>query len=89
VPSQLAAIRQAIVQTDAQALTREAHRLKGVCGIFGARLMEAYCKDLEARGRTGSVHEADAVLAQLDTEFSRVQRELEAEKTRTPSRPAA
>jgi signal transduction histidine kinase/response regulator RpfG family c-di-GMP phosphodiesterase/HPt (histidine-containing phosphotransfer) domain-containing protein len=89
VPSQLVAIRQAIVQADAQALTREAHRLKGVCGILGARLMEAYCKDLEARGRAGSMHEADAILAQLDSEFSRVQRALEAEKARTPSRSAA
>ena len=88
-PSQLAAIRQAVVQADAHALAVQAHRLKGICSIFGARLMEAYCKDLEARGRAGLVHEADAVLAQLDSEFRRVQQALEAEKARTPSRPAA
>ncbi len=88
-PSQLATIRQAVVQADAQALAVEAHRLKGVCSIFGAHLMEAYCKELEARGRAGLVDEADAVLTQLDNEFSRVQHALEAEKARTSSRPAA
>ncbi len=80
VPSQLAAIREALAREDAGALAREAHRLKGGCSIFGARLMEARCNDLVARGRAGSVHEADAVLAQLENEFTRVQRALEAEK---------
>jgi len=84
-PSQLAAIRRALVHADAQALAREAHGLKGLCSIFGAHRMEAYCKDLVARGRAGSVHEADAVLTQLESEFSRVEQALKTEKARTPS----
>jgi HPt (histidine-containing phosphotransfer) domain-containing protein len=84
-PSKLAALRQALVQADAEVLAREAHGLKGLCSIFGAHLMEAHCNELVARGRAGSVHGADAVLSQLESELSRVRQALEAEKARTPS----
>ncbi|MCH7895452.1 MAG: response regulator [candidate division NC10 bacterium] len=87
-PRQLGALRNAVTQEDAQTLAREAHRLKGGCGIFGARPMAALCGNLEARGRAGSVHGANAILAQLESEFSRVQRSLEAEKGKTRVRRA-
>lgn len=83
-PGQLDALREAVKQGDAQILAREAHRLKGGCSIFGARPMAALCGNLEARGRAGSVEGADAILAQLEGEFSRVRRSLESEKGKTP-----
>ncbi|MFQ5848530.1 MAG: Hpt domain-containing protein, partial [Candidatus Methylomirabilales bacterium] len=79
-PSQLGVMREAIAKGDAQTLAREAHRLKGGCGVWGARLMAARCRDLEGQGRAGSVAGADAVLAELKREFSRVCKALEAEK---------
>jgi HPt (histidine-containing phosphotransfer) domain-containing protein len=83
-PGQLEALREAVEQGDAQTLAREAHRLKGACSIFGARPMATFCGNLEARGRAGSVQGADAILAQLEGEFSRVRRSLESEKGKTP-----
>ena len=81
-PRQLGDLREALAQGDLQTLVREAHRLKGGCSIFGAHPMAALCGNLEARGRAGSVRGADAVLAQLESEFSRVQRSLESEKAK-------
>ncbi|MEE8503299.1 MAG: Hpt domain-containing protein, partial [candidate division NC10 bacterium] len=83
-PQQLRALREALAQGDLQTLAREAHRLKGGCNIFGAHPMAALCGNLEARGRAGSLRGADAVLAQLEGEFSRVQRSLESEKAKAP-----
>lgn len=83
-PHQLGAIREAVAKGDAQTLAREAHRLKGGCSIFGAHPMAALCTNLEASGRVGSLQGADAVLAQLEREFRRVQRSLETEKAKAP-----
>ncbi len=83
-PRQLDAVRDAVARGEAQALAREAHRLKGGCSIFGAHTMAALCGNLEARGRADSVQGADALLAQLEGEFSRVRRSLESVKVKTP-----
>jgi signal transduction histidine kinase/DNA-binding response OmpR family regulator len=83
-PRQLAVLRKAVAQGDAKTLTREAHRLKGGCSIFGAHPMATLCGNLEARGRAGSLRGAESVLAQLESEFSRVHRSLESEKGKAP-----
>lgn len=81
-PQDLAALRKSAAQGDAQTLARKAHRLKGTCSIFGAWRMIELCGNLEGRGRAGSVDGADALLTQLESEFSRVRQALEAERAK-------
>ena len=81
-PNELAALRAIVAQRDAETLARRAHRLKGGCGVFGARLMTELCGNLEGLGRAGSMGGADGLLAQLESEFDRVRSALEAEKAK-------
>ena len=85
-PPRLSALREAVTQGDAEGTAQIAHQFKGSCGVFGARLMTRLCGDLEERGRQKTLEGADAVVAQLESEFSRVQNALEVEKAKACSR---
>jgi len=68
----IAAIRSAIACDDAQALFGAAHSLSGSGGIYGARLLSALARQIEAIGRHGSVQGAGELLESLEVEFERV-----------------
>ena len=84
-PHRLSALRDAVTQGDAETTARIAHRFKGACGVFGARSMTRLCGDLEEWGRRRTLEGADAVVAQLESEFGRVRNALEAEKAKVCS----
>jgi len=68
----IAAIRSAIACDDAQALFGAAHSLSGSGGIYGARLLSALARQIEAIGRHGSVQGAGELLESMEAEFERV-----------------
>jgi HPt (histidine-containing phosphotransfer) domain-containing protein len=53
-------------------MTRAMHTLKSSSAQLGARKLSLLCKDLEARGRAGSLEDADALLTQAGEELERV-----------------
>ncbi len=77
-PPQIAAIRAAITAGDAERLRKAAHSLKGSSANLGVRLVSALGADLEQKGRSGTVEGADALLAQLEREYARACRALDA-----------
>ncbi len=79
-PHRLAAIREAVAKSNAEALAHEAHALMGSSAHLGATRMDALCEILEEQGRAGSINGASAVLSVLEEEFARVRKALEAEK---------
>jgi len=79
-PHRLAAIREALAKSNAEALGHEAHALKGSSAHLGATRMDSLCEILEEQGRSGSINGASAVLSVLEEEFGRVRKALEAEK---------
>jgi HPt (histidine-containing phosphotransfer) domain-containing protein len=79
-PHRLAAIREALAKSNAEALAHEAHALMGSSAHLGATRMDALCEILEEQGRSGSINGAAAVLSVLEEEFARVRKALEAEK---------
>ena len=83
MPAHLAIIRTAIAQADARVLANKSHSLKSSCGNLGATKMTAVCERLETIGRAGSVDGADVLLGELEEEFLRVRRALEAEKRKS------
>ena len=81
--SHLKALREAVARSDARQLADKSHSLKSSCGNLGAKKMTAICNTIEALGRANSVEGAAALVAQLEEEFSRVRRALEAEKRKS------
>jgi two-component system, sensor histidine kinase and response regulator len=69
-------LRKAIVESDAQAVERTAHTLKGSSGNMGARKIEWLCARLQDIGASGDLASAPAVLARLEEELDRILPEL-------------
>lgn len=68
----LEAIRIAIEQGDGPSLTRAAHTLKSSAKIFGATTLAACALEMETLGQSTSTREAEARLADLRTQTSRM-----------------
>jgi signal transduction histidine kinase/HPt (histidine-containing phosphotransfer) domain-containing protein len=71
-PVQMAEIRKAIDGGDAGLLERTAHSLKGALGTIAAPKARALAYELETMGRTTHLEHAAVILAQLTTEFARL-----------------
>lgn len=76
--SQIEAIRAAITAEDAEQLWKAAHSLKGSSANLGVRRVSALGAELEKKGRSGAVEGAGALLAQLEREYARACRALDA-----------
>ncbi len=83
----LEAVRSALTAGNAVALAEAAHTLKGCCANLGATAMAATAHQLEQIGRTGSLHGATALAAELEACFSRSRAVLleEARGRKSPS----
>ena len=79
-PPRLAALKDAISEGDAQALSQTAHTLKGSSASLGATRLAALNAELEKKASYGSLEDASRLLAQLDNEFERVRHVLESER---------
>ncbi len=78
-PSRIAAMKDAMVRSDAEGLRREAHNLKSSSANLGALRLSYLCKDLEAFGRLGDLKGAQELMMQVESEFERVRQALESE----------
>ncbi len=76
-PVQLSAMRAAIAQNNAQALSLEAHSLKSGSAILGARNMRALSAELEGRAEADSLEGAGMLLRRLKEEFEHVKSALD------------
>ncbi|MDA2937282.1 response regulator [Acidobacteria bacterium AH-259-A15] len=77
-PTRLDAMREAVRKGDSEALRRAAHGQKGSSANLGAGQMEALCAELERKARGGAVEDAQAIVTQLETEFARLRKAMEA-----------
>ena len=76
-PRLLADLQRGFDQKDAATLTRAAHSLKSNSADFGAVEFNGLCKDLESKGRAGSLEQAAALIARAEEEFEKVKTALE------------
>ncbi len=77
-PAHVAAIRQAMVDDDADALMRAAHGFQGSCQIMGALTLRELNFTLEQKGRAGEAKNLGDFLTEVEGEYSRVRIALEA-----------
>jgi len=77
-PAHMAAIRQAVVDDDADALMKAAHGFKGMCQYMGALMLSELNFTLEQKGRAGEAKNLGDFLTELESEYSRVRIALEA-----------
>jgi PAS domain S-box-containing protein len=62
-------MQSAVRRSDATALVEAAHKLKGASGNLGARRMQQLCGELQRVGRTKTLEQASAPIAELESEF--------------------
>jgi HPt (histidine-containing phosphotransfer) domain-containing protein len=75
-PQLLANIQRAVASGDAELLRRMAHSLKSNSEGFGATTLAALARHLEDLGRVGDTASASALLADVISEYGRVQTAL-------------
>jgi CheY-like chemotaxis protein len=78
-PKLMARLKQAAAASDAPEIARAAHSLKSSSGNVGAKVLSAYCADIEASARRSDTEEARRLLAKIETEHGRVQNALSVE----------
>jgi PAS domain S-box-containing protein len=71
-PRQMNDIRAAAANGDTTMLERTSHSLKGAAASFGGKEAAACALRLEQMGREGSLHDAGAAIADLDTALERL-----------------
>lgn len=74
----LATMRRSLATKDAQELQRAVHSLKSNSANFGAHTLTGLCRELEERGKDNRLAGADALIDQIEMEYSRVERSLQA-----------
>ena len=77
-PPRLAALHEAVARTDAEALRREAHGVKGSSSQIGAVQMARLCAELEHQACATDLAGAAESLRRLDEAFGRVRAHLQA-----------
>ncbi len=75
-PVQVQNLHAAVAQADAPLLQRSAHTLRGIVGHFGAAPVEALSRQIELLGAKGTVDQAAALVAQLETELKALDQAL-------------
>jgi CheY-like chemotaxis protein len=71
-PPQLAALRDAIEEEDADSVESISHTLKGSSGSMGAKTMAEICAELQEVGASGDLSRAPELFGRLEEEFGRV-----------------
>jgi CheY-like chemotaxis protein/HPt (histidine-containing phosphotransfer) domain-containing protein len=69
LPDNIAQIREGITKSDANAIERAAHGLKGSVSNFGAKRAFEAAYRLELMGKDGKIPEADVALSELEREL--------------------
>jgi HPt (histidine-containing phosphotransfer) domain-containing protein len=75
-PGRLSAIDDAIRVSDAPALQRAAHALKGAAGSIGAATLQAGCRELEDAAKSERLDGAAALARGIHDEWERVRGEI-------------
>ena len=78
-PGHVEAIRQAAAEGNADSLMKAAHAFKGSCRNMGALPLGEICYTLEQKGRDGHAINLEDLVANLQTEQTRVHQALEAQ----------
>src|SRR5687767_10569617 len=68
---QLAVMRQAIAEGNAEELRRAAHSLKANSASFGATTLAQLCQELEVRGKAAELNDASELLAKIEAEYEK------------------
>lgn len=76
--SRIATIKEAIANTDAEAVRRSAHSFKGSASNMGAEQLVAVCQKLERLGAEGDVDNAQSLLDDILTAYDKIPQALKA-----------
>jgi CheY-like chemotaxis protein len=83
---QIATLRAAVEQGDAEDARRAAHTLKSSSATFGAQSFSELCRELETLGRRGELDAAPELLERAENEWERVREARAAARRRRTAR---
>ena len=75
-------MQQAVKEDDAAKIKITAHALKSTSGSFGATKLAKFCLELENLTRLSQTEGAEALLANMESEYEKVKEELILESKR-------
>ncbi len=75
-PARLTALREAVANSDAHAISTAAHAFKSGSGNIGAMILHDLCAELEIMGRHGTLAGVSEKLSALEREYGRVEQAL-------------
>jgi CheY-like chemotaxis protein len=81
-PVALASVRKALERGDAEAVSHEAHKLRGTCAQFAPDRVVDLAGLLEARADAGNLREAEPLFGEIEAELGRVVELFEEERKR-------
>jgi len=81
-PPLLEALRRCLDEGNAAGLRQAAHPLKSSSRDFGATRLSEWARELEERGKAGTLEGAAALVALVEAEYPRVKTALEAVRTK-------
>jgi len=87
-PAQLAAVHAALATTDADAVRRAAHALKGSARTIGAAELAALAEQIERHARAGALAAAASQAPALDAAFARARAAFVARRDGSPIAPS-
>lgn len=70
------AMQKALATSDAEALRRAAHSLKGSCSNLGVQPLMTQCQYIEQQAASGSLAGLECTLVTLQSDFSQVRQQL-------------
>ncbi len=76
-PGYIDGMARAIAEREPEALTVNAHTLKGSSGMIGAMALSALCLEMENRGRAAELEGADGLLKKIEQEYRRAEQFLQ------------
>jgi two-component system sensor histidine kinase/response regulator len=77
MPARLTALRTAVAEGDAVAVTHQAHTIKGTAAGLGASVLAERAARLEAMGREARLEGAERLLDEVEAESQRVAQALD------------
>jgi PAS domain S-box-containing protein len=78
IPTQIEALRGFVQAGDAKGIERQAHTIKGAAAAVGGEMVLAVAASLEQVGRAGTLDNAKTALAELEHQFDRLKKAIEA-----------
>jgi HPt (histidine-containing phosphotransfer) domain-containing protein len=84
MPRQIQKLKDLLSAGDAPGLERQAHSIKGAAANLGGGRLEKVARQMEQAANAGDLRTVQALMAELETHYSRLSETIAGETTKSP-----